>query len=173
PTFGQQINLFLDYQLDYMFFRYFRWNFSGKQNDWGGNMEVTKGNWITGIPFLDNARLGDQSKLPAVYKENKGQNVYLLLPLILRLIGFFVHLNRNVTHGWAILSLFLLTSVGIIFYTSVKPFEPRERDYALVSSFYAFSIWIGLGVQGIYLLIKKFRKRELRPSVSIVISAIC
>ena len=173
PTFGQQVNYFMDYQLDYMFFRYFMWNFSGKQNDWEGHMEVTKGNWITGISFLDNWRLGDQSKLPAVYKENKGHNVYFMLPLILGLIGFFVQLNRNVTHWWAILSLFLLTSVGIIFYTSVKPFEPRERDYALVSSFYAFSIWIGLGVQGIYLLIKKFKKRELVPSTSVIISAIC
>ncbi|MET3730872.1 DUF2723 domain-containing protein [Moheibacter stercoris] len=173
PTFGQQLNYFLDFQLDYMFFRYFMWNFSGKQNDWEGNLEVTKGNWITGIPFIDNARLGDQSKLPAVFKENKGHNVYYMLPLILGLIGFFVQLNRNLTHWWAILSLFLLTSVGIIFYTSVKPFEPRERDYALVSSFYAFAIWIGLGVQAIYLLVKKFKKRELTPSVSIVISAIC
>ncbi len=173
PTLGQQINYFMDFQLDYMFFRYFMWNFSGKQNDWEGHMEATKGNWITGFSFLDNARLGDQSKLPAVYKENKGHNVYFMLPLILGLIGFFVQLNRNVTHWWAILSLFLLTSVGIIFYTSVKPFEPRERDYALVSSFYAFSIWIGLGVQGIYLLIKKFKKRELTPTVSVVISAFC
>lgn len=173
PTFGQQFNYFMNYQLDYMFFRYFMWNFSGKQNDWEGNKEVTKGNWITGISFIDNARLGDQSKLPAVYKENQGRNVYFMLPLILGLIGFFIQLNRNVGHWWALLSLFLLTSVGIIFYTSVKPFEPRERDYALVSAFYAFSIWIGLGVQGIYLLIKKVKKRELTPAVPIVITAIC
>ncbi|SMC78992.1 glycosyltransferase family 117 protein [Moheibacter sediminis] len=173
PTFGQQFNYFMNFQLDYMFFRYFMWNFSGKQNDWEGNLEVTKGNWITGISFIDNARLGDQSKLPAVYKENQGRNAYYMLPLMLGLIGFFVQLNRNVGHWWALLSLFLLTSVGIIFYTSVKPFEPRERDYALVSAFYAFSIWIGLGVQGIYLLIKKVKKRELTPAVPIVITALC
>lgn len=173
PTFGQQLNYFVDFQLGYMGFRYFMWNFSGKQNDWEGNMEVTKGNWITGIPFLDNTRLGDQSKLPAVFKENKGHNTYFMLPLILGLIGFFVQLNRNVTHWWAILSLFLLTSVGILFYTSVKPFEPRERDYALVSSFYAFSIWVGLGVQGIYLFIKQFRKRELTPGTPLIISVLC
>jgi len=173
PTFGQQLNYFMDFQLGYMGFRYFMWNFSGKQNDWEGNMEVTKGNWISGIPFLDNARLGDQSKLPAVYKENKGHNVYFMLPLILGLIGFFVQLNRNVTHWWALVSLFGLTSVGIIFYTSVKPFEPRERDYALVTSFYAFSIWVGLGVQAIYLLIKKFGKRELKPNIAVIISVIC
>lgn len=173
PTFGQELNYFMDYQLDYMFFRYFMWNFSGKQNDWEGHCEVTQGNWISGIPFIDNARLGDQASLPAVFKDNKGHNVYFMLPLILGLIGFFVQLNRNVTHWWALLSLFLLTSVGIIFYTSVKPFEPRERDYALVSSFYAFSIWIGLGVQGIYLLIRKVKKRELQISVPIIISIIC
>lgn len=173
PTYGQHFNYLMNYQLDYMFFRYFMWNFSGKQNDWEGNMEVTKGNWLTGFSFIDNPRLGDQSKLPAVYKENKGHNVYFMLPLILGLIGFFIQLNRNVGHWWAILSLFLLTSIGIIFYTSVKPFEPRERDYALVSSFYAFSIWIGLGVQGIYLLIQKIKKRELTPGIPIIITVLC
>lgn len=173
PSFSQHFNYFMNYQIDYMFFRYFMWNFSGRQNDWEGNMEVTKGNWITGISFIDNSRLGDQSELPAVYKENKGNNKYYMLPLILGLIGFFVHLNRNVGHWWAVLSLFLLTSVGIIFYTSVKPFEPRERDYALVSSFYAFSIWVGLGVQGIYLITKKIKKRELKPAVPAIITSIC
>lgn len=173
PTLMQQINYFFDFQVGYMGFRYFMWNFSGRQNDWEGKKEVTKGNWITGFSFIDNYRLGDQSQLPSVYKENKSHNVYYMLPLLLGLIGFFVQLNRSVTHWWAVLSLFLLTSVGIIFYTSVKPFEPRERDYALVSSFYAFTIWIGLGVQGIWLLIGKLRKSQLKPTVSIIVSAIC
>lgn len=173
PTLGQQLNYFIDFQLGYMGFRYFMWNFSGKQNDWEGNMQVTKGNWISGIPFIDNPRLGDQASLPAKFKENKGHNTYYMLPLILGLIGFFVQLNRNVVHWWAILSLFLLTSVGIIFYTSVKPFEPRERDYALVSSFYAYAIWIGLGVQGIYLLIRKFLKKEMKVSISYGIGIAC
>lgn len=167
PTFGQQINYFLDYQVNYMFVRYFMWNFSGRQNDLEGNFEVTKGNWISGIPFVDNPRLGDQSTLPSEYI-NDGTNVYYMLPLILGLIGLFVQLNRNFVNWWSLLSLFLLTSIGIIIYTSVKPFEPRERDYALVSSFYAFSVWVGLGVQGIYLLIQKARKeRELKPSFAI------
>ena len=173
PTFWQQMNYFIDFQLGYMGLRYFMWNFSGRQNDWEGNMEVTKGNWISGIPFLDNYRLGDQSELPAVFKENKGHNVYFMLPLILGLIGFFVQLNRNPVHWWSILSLFLLTSVGIIFYTSVKPFEPRERDYALVSSFYAFAIWIGLGVQGIYLIIEHLRKKKLSLKPALIISVLC
>ena len=166
PTFGEQFNYFVDYQINYMFVRYFMWNFSGRQNDLEGNFEITKGNWISGIPFIDNMRLGDQSKLPDEYK-NDGTNVYFMLPLILGLIGFFTQLNRNFVNWWSLLSLFVLTSVGIIFYTSVKPFEPRERDYALVSSFYAFSIWIGLGGQGIYLLIQKIQKKELSPSLAL------
>lgn len=165
PTFGEELNYFIDYQVNYMFIRYFLWNFSGRQNDLEGNFEITKGNWISGIPFIDNPRLGDQSKLPAEYV-NDGTNVYFMLPLILGLIGLFTQLNRNFVNWWSLLSLFVLTSVGIIFYTSVKPFEPRERDYALVSSFYAFSIWIGLGVQGIYFIIKKLLKKELKPSLA-------
>ena len=165
PSLIQQLNYFIDYQIGYMFVRYFMWNFSGRQNDLEGNFEVTKGNWISGIPFIDNARLGDQSILPSEYK-NDGTNVYFMLPCILGLIGFFVQLNRNLSNWWAILSLFILTSVGIIFYTSVKPFEPRERDYALVSAFFAFSIWCGLGVQAIYLFIEKFTKKELSRGLS-------
>lgn len=172
PTFGQQVNYFLDYQINYMFVRYFMWNFSGRQNDLEGNFEVTKGNWISGIPFIDNPRLGDQSKLPSEYI-NDGTNVYYMLPLILGLIGLFIQLNRNFVNWWSLLSLFFLTSIGIIIYTSVKPFEPRERDYALVSSFYAFSIWVGLGVQGIYLLWKKLQKeREVKPALAIGLVAI-
>ena len=160
PTLLQQVNYFLDYQVDYMFLRYFMWNFAGRQNDLEGNFEITKGNWISGIPVIDNLRLGDQSILPAEY-HNDGTNVYFMLPLILGLVGMFFQLNRNFANWWAILSLFFLTSVGIIIYTSVKPFEPRERDYALVSSFYAFAIWCGIGVQGIYFLVKKITKKEL------------
>lgn len=173
PTLSQQLNYFLDFQLGYMGFRYFMWNFSGRQNDWEGNLEVTRGNWISGIPFIDNARLGNQSDLPAKFKDNKANNKYYMLPLILGLIGFFVQLNRNIVHWWSILSLFLLTSVGVLFYTSVKPFEPRERDYALVSSFYAYAIWVGLGVQGIYLLLKSVLKNKINVKTSIAIPAIC
>ncbi len=165
PTLIQQINYFLDYQVGYMFLRYFMWNFSGRQNDLEGNFEITKGNWISGFSAIDDTRLGDQSLLPAEYV-NDGTNVYFMLPLILGLIGMFLQLNRNFTNWWAILSLFFLTSVGIIIYTSVKPFEPRERDYALVSSFFAFAIWCGLGVQGIYFLIQKFTKKELSTGLA-------
>lgn len=165
PTFTQQVNYFLHYQVGYMFLRYFMWNFSGRQNDLEGNFEITKGNWISGFSAIDDARLGDQSLLPAEYI-NDGTNVYFMLPLILGLIGLLVQFNRNFTNWWAILSLFFLTSVGIIIYTSVKPFEPRERDYALVSSFFAFAIWCGLGVQGIYFLVQKLTKKELSTGLA-------
>ena len=165
PTLLQQVNYFLDYQVGYMFLRYFMWNFSGRQNDLEGNFEVTKGNWISGFSFIDNPRLGNQTMLPDEYK-NDGTNVFYMLPLFLGLIGMFVQLNRNFVNWWAILSLFFLTSVGIIIYTSVKPFEPRERDYALVSSFFAFAIWCGLGVQGIYFAVKKATKKELTPGLA-------
>ena len=165
PTLSQQVYYFLDYQVGYMFLRYFMWNFSGRQNDLEGNFEVTKGNWISGIPFIDNPRLGDQSTLPAEYV-NDGTNVYFMLPLLLGVVGLFFQLNRNFSNWWAVLSLLFLTSVGIIIYTSVKPFEPRERDYALVSSFFAFSIWCGLGVQGIYFLLIKATKKELSTGLT-------
>ncbi|SUP54429.1 Protein of uncharacterised function (DUF2723) [Weeksella virosa] len=172
PTFGQQLNYFLDFQINYMFIRYLMWNFSGRQNDLEGHFEAVRGNWVSGIPFIDSMRIGDQTTLPADYK-NDGHNVYYMLPLILGLIGFVIQFNRNFVHWWSILALFIITSVGIIFYTSVKPFEPRERDYALVSSFYAFAIWVGIGVYAIFLMIEKLKKQALSSSVAIAISVIC
>lgn len=171
PTFGQQLNYFLDYQINYMFLRYFMWNFSGRQNDLEGRFEAVRGNWISGFSFIDTPRLGDQKTLPIEYK-NDGHNVYYMLPLLLGLLGFFFQLNRNFTHWWAVLALFMLTSVGIIFYTSVKPFEPRERDYALVSSFFAFSIWVGIGVSAIYLGLEKLRKKTLDSKAAFAITAL-
>ena len=171
PTFGQQLNYFMDFQVNYMFLRYFMWNFSGRQNDLEGRFEAVRGNWISGFSFIDTPRLGDQKTLPTEYK-NDAHNVYFMLPLILGLLGFFFQLNRNFVHWWTVLALFLLTSVGIIFYTSVKPFEPRERDYALVTSFFAFTIWIGIGVAAIYMWIEKYAKKTLDPKIALVISAV-
>lgn len=156
PTLWQNFNFMMTYQMGYMFIRYFLWNFSGKQNDIQGNYENTKGNWITGFKFWDNARLGNQEQLPAAYK-NKGTNVYYCLPLLLGLIGFFFQLNRDTGRNFALIVLFLLTGAGIILYTSVSPFEPRERDYALVTSFYTFAIWIGLGVTAIMYLLTELK----------------
>ncbi|OCA71876.1 glycosyltransferase [Chryseobacterium contaminans] len=148
PSFLQNMDYFISFQNGYYFVRYLLWNYVGRQNDLEGNMESTKGNWISGIPFIDNINVGNQDKMPAKFK-NESTVKFFFLPLILGLIGFFFQLNRDFGRFYALLSLFIITSVGIIFYTGVKPFEPRERDYAMVGSFYAFAIWIGLGAGAI------------------------
>ncbi|SHH96772.1 Protein of unknown function, partial [Chryseobacterium oranimense] len=148
PSLAQNMDYFITFQNGYYFVRYLMWNFVGRQNDLEGNMENTKGNWISGIPFIDNALLGNQDKMPAKFK-NESTVKFFFLPLILGLIGFFFQLNRDFGRFYALLSLFILTSIGIVFYTGVKPFEVRERDYAMVGSFYAFAIWIGLGAAAI------------------------
>jgi hypothetical protein len=148
PSLAQNMDYFITFQNGYYFVRYLMWNFVGRQNDLEGKMENTRGNWISGIPFIDNALLGNQDKMPAKFK-NESTVKFFFLPLILGLIGFFFQLNRDFGRFYALLSLFVLTSVGIVFYTGVKPFEVRERDYAMVGSFYAFAIWIGLGAGAI------------------------
>lgn len=148
PSLAQNMDYFFTFQNGYYFVRYLMWNFVGRQNDLEGSYEDTKGNWISGISAIDNARLGNQDAMPAKFK-NESTVAFFFLPLILGLIGFFFQLNRDFGRFYAILSLFILTSVGIVFYTGVKPFEPRERDYAMVGSFYAFAIWIGMGAGAI------------------------
>jgi len=148
PSFSQNFNYFITFQNGYYFLRYLLWNFVGRQNDLEGNMEITNGNWISGIPFIDELNVGSQDKVPSKFY-NETTVKFFFLPLILGIIGFFFQLNRDFGRFYAILSLFILTSVGIIFYTGVKPFEVRERDYAMVGSFYAFAIWIGLGAAAI------------------------
>lgn len=159
PSLKQNVNFLMTYQLGYMFIRYLFWNFVGKQNDFEGNYETTKGNWESGISFIDSFNTGNKDKFPDSFV-NKGTNHYYFLPLILGLIGVFFQLNRDTTRFFALLSLFLLTSVGIILYTNIKAFEPRERDYALVSSFYAFSIWIGIGVTAIMYALSKMKQKS-------------
>lgn len=159
PSLSQNLDYFFTFQNGYYFARYLMWNFVGRQNDLEGNMENTKGNWISGIPFIDNAMYGDQSAMPAKFK-NESTVAFFFLPLILGIIGFFFQLNRDFGRFYAILSLFVLTSVGIVFYTGVKPFEVRERDYAMVGSFYAFAIWIGLGAGAILWFIQKKVKAD-------------
>lgn len=148
PSLGQNLDYFFTFQNGYYFVRYLLWNFVGRQNDLEGHMENTNGNWISGIPFIDNAMWGNQDQMPAKFK-NESTVAFFFLPFLLGLIGFFFQLNKDFGRFYAILSLFIITSVGIVFYTGMKPFEPRERDYALVGSFYAFSIWIGLGAAAI------------------------
>jgi hypothetical protein len=149
PTFGDNLKFFFRYQIGHMYFRYFMWNFAGRQNDIQGHGEIHKGKWICGIPLIDNPRLGDQSKLPEIYKNNKGRNKYYLLPLLLGLAGllFQYQAGRKGKEGfWIVMLLFFLTGIAINIYLNPTPLQPRERDYAYAGSFYAFSIWIGLGV---------------------------
>ena len=166
PSMMDNIRYFLNYQLNHMYWRYFMWNFAGRQNDIQGNGEPQLGNWISGIPFIDNARLGDQSLLPDEYgKANKGHNVYYMLPLLLGLIGLlwqslFRHKQNNPQRGieqfWVVFFLFFMTGIAIVLYLNQTPGQPRERDYAFAGSFYAFAIWIGMGVPAISQFINSF-----------------
>ncbi|AZA83179.1 DUF2723 domain-containing protein [Chryseobacterium lactis] len=144
PSLAQNMDYFITFQNGYYFVRYLMWNFVGRQNDLQGYMDNTRGNWISGFSFIDNTLWGNQDQMPAQFN-NESTVKFFFLPLILGLIGFFFQLNKDFGRFYALLSLFILTSVGIVFYTGVKPFEVRERDYAMVGSFYAFAIWIGLG----------------------------
>ncbi len=148
PTFGDNLNYFISYQVNHMYLRYFMWNFVGRQNDIESQGSITDGNWISGIPFLDKMRLGDQNLLPDAYK-NDATNKFYFLPLILGLIGLFFHVKRNGKDAWVVTLIFLLTGLAIVVYLNQYPYQPRERDYAYAGSFYAFAIWIGLGVMAI------------------------
>jgi hypothetical protein len=149
PTFGENLRFFFRYQVGYMYLRYFMWNFAGRQNDLQGNGEFFKGNWLSGINFIDESRLGPQSDLPAFMKDNKARNRYYFLPLILGIIGLVTNFTRSRKDFWIVLLLFLMTGLAIVVYLNQYPLQPRERDYAYAGSFYAFSIWIGLGVFGL------------------------
>lgn len=151
---SKNIRWFLDYQVGNMWFRYFMWNFAGRQNDLQNRFEKTKGNWISGIGFIDEARLGPQSNLHYHAANNPARNVYFMLPLLLGLLGAVFHYQKAGKDAWVVTLFFLFTGLAIAVYLNHKPFEPRERDYAYVGSFYAFSIWIGLGVIALYEIIK-------------------
>ena len=150
PTFGENLSFFFNYQLGHMYLRYFMWNFAGRQNDIQGHGNVTKGNWLSGISFIDEMRLGDQSNLPGAMKNNKGRNVYFMLPFLLGVLGIVFHFNKHREFAWVVLILFVFTGLAINLYLNPPPYQPRERDYAYVGSFYAFAIWIGLGVYAIF-----------------------
>ena len=156
PTMGENLRFFVDYQLNYMYWRYFMWNFAGRQNDLQGMGEITHGNWISGFSFIDNPRLGDQSLLPDdLGKGNKGHNVFYMLPLIMGLIGLLWQAyrgRRGIEQFWVVFFLFFMTGIAIVLYLNQTPNQPRERDYAYAGSFYAFSIWVGMGVAGLWSL---------------------
>ena len=168
PSFLDNLAYFINYQCNHMYWRYFMWNFAGRQNDIQGNGEVTQGNWISGIPFIDNARLGDQSLLPEEFgAENKGHNVYFMLPLILGIIGILWQTftsKRSIEHFWVVFFLFFMTGIAIVLYLNQTPGQPRERDYAFAGSFYAFAIWIGMAVPGIWAGIKSLLDKKAKKA---------
>ena len=181
PSQLENIRFFLSYQCNFMYWRYFMWNFAGRQNDIQGNGELEHGNWLTGFSFIDNARLGDQSLLPEDLKQNKGHNVFYCMPLILGLIGLFwqawyTRKRKATINGqektiddpigirqfWVVFFLFFMTGLAIVFYLNQTPMQPRERDYAYAGSFYAFAIWCGMGVAAIIdWLNRKIKKESL------------
>ena len=177
PTMLENLRFFFSYQVNFMYWRYFMWNFAGRQNDIQGGGEWEHGNWITGIPFLDNMRLGDQSKLPTELRQNKGHNVFYCLPLLLGLLGFFWQLYSNKENNnegqkqfWVVFFLFFMTGLAIVVYLNQTPLQPRERDYAYAGSFYAYAIWCGLGVAGIATLLQRLLKNE---KLCAVLSCLC
>ncbi len=168
PTFGENLSFMIQFQFGYMYGRYFMWNFVGRQDDIQGNLD-NHGNWLSGINFIDTIRLGSQNNLPSDIKNNKGRNVYFFLPLILGLIGLLYHIKNDKNNFYVLLLFFAFTGLAIIFYTNPKPFEPRERDYAVVGSFYVFAIWIGFGVLALYEKFKdKFKPKPLAIAISVI-----
>jgi hypothetical protein len=170
PTFADNIAFFVKYQLGYMYFRYFMWNFAGKQNNLEGNGGLIYGNWLSGIKFLDNTIFGPQDKLPDFLKENKGRNRYYLLPLLFGIVGMFYQAFRNRKDFAVVFMLFVMTGISIVIYLNQTPQQPRERDYAYAGSFYAFSIWIGLGIIALWQLFNKILKTAISAIVAVVLS---
>jgi hypothetical protein len=170
PSFASNIAYMIQYQLGYMYWRYFMWNFTGRQNDIQGKLDDFNGNWISGINFIDEWHLGmSQENLPSDVKNNKGRNTYYFLPFLLGLLGMLFLLQYDKKRFWVMLVFFLFTGIAIQVYTNVRPFEPRERDYSVVGSFYVFAIWIGFGVYALYdLLQSKLKTKLLAPAITTV-----
>jgi hypothetical protein len=166
PTFGENIRFFIRYQVGYMYLRYFMWNFAGRQNDLQGHGEVYKGNWYSGITFIDEARLGPQDKLPAFLKDNPARNRYYMLPLLLGITGLVFHYHRHRKDFWVVMLLFVMTGLAIVVYLNQYPLQPRERDYAYAGSFYSFAIWIGLGVMDISEYIRRRMPGVIGPGLA-------
>ena len=176
PTQWENIQFFFRYQLNYMYWRYFMWNFAGRQNDIQGYGNVENGNWITGISFIDKWLIGGDEKLmPRELKENKGHNVFYCLPLLLGLLGLFwqaYHSQRGIQQFWVVFFLFFMTGIAIVLYLNQTPNQPRERDYAYAGSFYAFTIWIGMGVAGLANLLQRIVKMKTK-SAAIWAAVLC
>ena len=180
PTFAENLAFFLDYQLNYMYWRYFMWNFAGRQNDIQGHGEVQNGNWISGFNFIDKHIAGDQTNLPDDLKNNAGRNVFYMLPLLLGLIGLFYQAfsgKKGIESFWVTFFLFFMTGIAIVIYLNQTPYQPRERDYAYAGSFYAFAIWIGLGVaamwRGLNYLLKTTDEKPVSTITAAVAALLC
>jgi hypothetical protein len=171
PTFSENMRYFLAYQLNHMYIRYFMWNFSGRQNDNQGYGDVFNGNWLTGIGFIDKIRLGHNGTQPSSMANPETTNRYYMLPFLLGLIGLFYHYRKSKKDFWVVMLLFFMTGIAIVLYLNQTPYQPRERDYAYTGSFYAFAIWIGLGVLGLAHLIEKYLKKNT-AIVAIVVCSI-
>ena len=172
PTFGENLTYFFSYQLNFMYWRYFMWNFAGRQSDIQSTGEITDGNWISGIKFIDAIYLGPQDKLPSEMKANKGRNTYYFLPFILGIIGLIYQLNRDKRNFAVVMWLFFMMGIALVLYFNTTPGEPRERDYVYAGSFYAFCIWIGFGVMWLYEKLSKLLKKE-NAVIAAVSIAVC
>ena len=170
PTFMQNLKFFIGYQCNHMYWRYFMWNFVGRQNDIQGHGEIENGNWVSGVGFIDNARLGNQDNLPRSMS-NSGRTEFYFLPLILGLIGLFYHIKRDIKNSWVVFLLFFMTGLAIVIYLNQTPYQPRERDYAYAGSFYAFCIWIGFGLLGVVEMLQKVMKNKM--AVAVVAFVLC
>ncbi len=168
PTFGENLRYFFNYQVGFMYLRYFMWNFAGRQNDIQGNGNPINGNWISGVKFIDEARLGALSQLPEDLQSNPGKNKYFFLPLLIGLAGMYWQYKKNNTGFWLVMAFFILTGLAIIFYLNQYPNQPRERDYAYVGSFYAFAVWIGIGFMFFYELLQKVLANKVSLAVTFV-----
>jgi hypothetical protein len=166
PSMGDNIEFLWKYQLGHMYWRYFMWNFAGRQNDIQGHGGKMHGNWKSGISFIDEMRLGDQSKLPKDIRENKANNSYYFLPFILGLLGLFFHYKKSKKDFSVVALLFFFTGIAIILYLNQPPIEPRERDYTSAGSFYTFCIWIGIGVIALYDLLKNYIRNKQTATIT-------
>jgi len=160
PTFSENLRFFFSYQLDHMYFRYFMWNFSGRQNDKQGHGDILNGNWLTGIGFIDKIRLGHNGNQPKALSNPETTNRYFMLPFLLGLLGLFFHYRQNKKDFWVTMLLFFMTGIAIVLYLNQSPYQPRERDYAYAGSFYAFAIWIGLGVMALGNIAERYLKNK-------------
>lgn len=167
PTFGENMTYMTNYQMNWMYFRYFMWNFAGRQNDIQGHGGAMRGNWLSGFDAVDETRLGSQEFAPYFTKENPSNNAFFFLPLILGLIGLVFHFYKAPKDAFVVLLAFLFTGLAIVIYLNQKPLEPRERDYAYAGSFYFFAIWIGIGVYALYDAFKSFGKKEIIRMASV------